>query len=93
MAHAVIPPEKQKQDQHDNEGGRFEERDAEQALILQHVAPPPGRNCRPLAPLFLRDTRSGRPEILEWKPFSDANTLFSKWTRVPTLLCAVTYNA
>src|SRR6267142_6711469 len=93
MAHAVIPPEKQKQDQHDNEGGRFEERDAEQALILQHAAPPPGRNCRLLAPLFLRDTRSGRPEILEWKPFPDANTLFSKWTRVPTLLCAVTYNA
>jgi len=24
MAHAVIPPEKQKQDKHDNEGGRFE---------------------------------------------------------------------
>jgi hypothetical protein len=42
----VITPEKEKEDQHDNERGRFEERDAEQALILQHVAPPPGRNCR-----------------------------------------------
>jgi hypothetical protein len=47
----VIPPEKEKQDQHDNEGGRFKERDAEQALILQHVAPPPGRNCRHRASL------------------------------------------
>jgi hypothetical protein len=28
-AYMVIPPEKEKQDQHDNEGGRFEERDAE----------------------------------------------------------------
>src|SRR6267143_2169142 len=86
-------PEKQKQDQNDNERSRFKERDAKQALVLQHVAPPPGRNCRPRPALFLCDTRSRRREILEWKPFFDANTLFSKWTRVPPLLCAVTYNA
>src|SRR5713226_2831584 len=63
MAHAVVPPEERKQNQHDNEGGRFKERYAEQALIFQHVAPPPGRNRRPRSALFLRDTRSGRREF------------------------------
>src|SRR3989442_824111 len=63
MAHAVNPSEKQEQDQHDNEGGRFEKRDAEQALIFQHVAPPPGRSCHHRRPFFLRDTPYGRREF------------------------------
>ena len=64
----MIPPEKEKQDQHDYAGGRFKERDAEQALILQHVALPPSRDCRhrgPFSSATLRtDVVNSRVEAL-----------------------------
>jgi hypothetical protein len=44
IAVSLVSPEKQEEDQQYNKGSRFKERDAKQALILQHVALPPGSN-------------------------------------------------
>ena len=42
----LLAAEKGEKDEKNDEGTGFEEGDPEQALILQHDAPPPGWTCR-----------------------------------------------
>ncbi|HET7151135.1 MAG TPA: hypothetical protein VFI60_06960 [Candidatus Acidoferrum sp.] len=46
VSSVMISAEQGKEHQQDDEGAGFEEGNPEQALVLQHDAPPPGRTCR-----------------------------------------------
>jgi hypothetical protein len=73
----MVSAKQEKQDQQDNGGGRLEESDAEQVLILKHVAPLPRSSAVVSGGSTAADSCVNSEKILREKPCGDANTLFS----------------
>ena len=84
-------PEKEEKYQKNDEGTGFEESDSEQALVLQHDAPPPGLDV-PSLRCSSCPKSSADGEKLWMDDSFDANMLFPNRASGRTARCAVSYN-